>query len=226
MTTKLLIAQVTATAPQGSWERALIFFERGGPFMWPLLICSIVATTITLERLFALAKYHFANFCFRQAQQDICELMCLGQFTKALEVARNAESPICRIYTAALENRSIDAHDILQNAAQCEIDRLRRGLSLLDTTITVAPMLGILGTVTGTIKTFNVLGQVAMENPLGATAGIAEALITTVAGLAVAIICLFPFNFFVSQLRRRTFELEQAAHSYELAYKLGPALQG
>jgi biopolymer transport protein ExbB len=62
-----------------------------------------------------------------------------------------------------------------------------------------------------------------MENPTGATAGIAEALITTAAGLIVAICCLFPFNFFVSQIKRRTTELEQAAHRFELAYNAGLA---
>jgi biopolymer transport protein ExbB len=89
---------------------------------------------------------------------------------------------------------------------------------VLDTVITVAPMLGILGTVTGIINTFHVLSAAGIENPTGATAGIAEALITTAAGLIVAIGCLFPFNFFVAQLKRRTHELEQLTHQMEIAY--------
>jgi biopolymer transport protein ExbB len=101
------------------------------------------------------------------------------------------------------------------------LDRLRRGLSVLDTTITVAPMLGILGTVTGIINTFNMLNLEGIENPAAATAGIAEALITTAAGLIVAIACLFPFNFLVSQLKRRTHELEQIIHQFALAFNTG-----
>jgi biopolymer transport protein ExbB len=89
---------------------------------------------------------------------------------------------------------------------------------MLDTVITVSPMLGILGTVTGIINTFHVLSVAGIENPTGATAGIAEALITTAAGLIVAIGCLFPFNFFVAQLKRRTHELDQLIHQIEIAY--------
>ena len=118
-------------------------------------------------------------------------------------------------------NRETGLQETLEAASQMELNRLRRGLSVLDTTITVAPMLGILGTVTGIINTFNMLNDQGIVNPAGATAGIAEALITTAAGLIVAIACLFPFNFLVAQLKRRTTELEQIIHQFELAYNTG-----
>lgn len=202
-------------------EAAFTFFQRGGPLMWPLLICSLTGLTVTFERLFAFWRYDSANFYFRNLQQELMELVSQGRFDAAHKAACEVAAPICRVFGEALSKREIDFAEALQMAAQLELDKLRRGLSLLDTAITVGPMFGILGTVTGTIKTFNVLGATGMDNPLGATAGIAEALITTVGGLVVAIVCLFPFNFFVSQIKRRTVELEQAAHRFDMAYKAG-----
>ena len=204
-------------------DKAFEIFRLGGPVMWPILLCSIMGLTVAFERLLVFWKYTFANRFFKTVQTEVIALVRKGLHEEALGKARKAESPICRIFAAALENRNAGFKETLEAASQQAIDKLRRGLSLMDTVITVSPMLGILGTVTGIITTFNLLGDTGMENPLGATAGIAEALITTVAGLIVAISCLFPFNYFVSQLKRRTLELEQAAHHLELAYKSGLA---
>jgi biopolymer transport protein ExbB len=196
----------------------LKLFELGGPVMWPILLCSVLGFTIACERLFAFSKYNFANYFFRSKQRQVIALTREGKYAEALSIARGSESAICYIFAEALEHREAGFTETLQATSQQTIDRLRRGFSILDTVITVAPMLGILGTVTGIINTFNVLSATAIDNPMGATAGIAEALITTAAGLIVAICCLFPFNYFVAQLKRRTHELEQAMHQMEIAY--------
>ncbi|HRR34751.1 MAG TPA: MotA/TolQ/ExbB proton channel family protein [Kiritimatiellia bacterium] len=219
----VFLAQSTPEATRGLFDVAFTLFERGGPVMWPILACSLVALTVIFERLFTFWKYNTANFYFRNRQKEILSLTREGRFDEAIAVARAADSPICRIFCRALENRAAGFQETLEAASQLELDHLRRGLSVLDTTITVAPMLGILGTVTGIINTFNMLHAAGIENPTGATAGIAEALITTASGLVVAICCLFPFNFMVAQLKRRTTELEQAAHHFELAYNTGLA---
>ena len=194
------------------------FFLKGGPIMWPILICSVLGFTIACERFFAFSKYNFANYFFRSKQRQIIALTREGKYTEALALARSSESAICHIFAEAIEHREAGFTETLQATSQQTIDRLRRGFSMLDTVITVAPMLGILGTVTGIINTFNVLSATAIDNPMGATAGIAEALITTAAGLIVAIGCLFPFNYFVAQLKSRTHELEQCMHQMEIAY--------
>jgi biopolymer transport protein ExbB len=216
-----LIAQAATPEPQGLFDGAFALFDRGGPVMWPILVCSLMGLTVTLERLFAFWKYNTANFYFRRKQTTLIALTREGKFDEAVQCAKQADSPICRVLVNALENRDTGFQETLEAASQLELDRLRRGLSVLDTTITVAPMLGILGTVTGIINTFNLLSAAGMENPIGATAGIAEALITTAAGLIVAIACLFPFNFLVAQIKRRTNELEQILHQFELAYNTG-----
>jgi biopolymer transport protein ExbB len=201
-----------------TFNNILKLFELGGPVMWPILICSVLGFTIACERFFAFSKYNFANYFFRSKQRQIIALTREGKYTEALALARSSESAICHIFAEAIEHREAGFMETLQATSQQTIDRLRRGFSMLDTVITVAPMLGILGTVTGIINTFNVLSATAIDNPMGATAGIAEALITTAAGLIVAIGCLFPFNYFVAQLKSRTHELEQCMHQMEIAY--------
>ena len=218
----VLLAQAAAPdAQQGVFDAAFALFDRGGPVMWPILFCSLMGLTVTFERLFAFWKYNTANFYFRKKQGALIALTREGRFDEAVACAKQADSPACRVLVQALVNREAGFQETLEAASQLELNRLRRGLSVLDTTITVAPMLGILGTVTGIINTFNMLNAAGMENPTGATAGIAEALITTAAGLIVAIACLFPFNFLVAQLKRRTTELEQLIHQFGLAYNTG-----
>ena len=202
-------------------DKALEVFRQGGPVMWPILICSIMGLSVAFERLLVFWKYNFANRFFRGDEMEIITLTRKGECEEALRIAKKAESPICRVFAAALENRMTGFKETLEAASQQAIDKLRRGLSLIDTVITVSPMFGILGTVTGIISTFHALHTTGMENPLDAAAGISEALITTAAGLIVAISCLFPFNFFLTQLARRAHELEQVVHHFEIAYNTG-----
>jgi len=207
------------------FDHALVLFKQGGPVMWPILICSLAAFSVTFERLIAFWKYNFANYFFKGKQTSIIEMTRKGNFNEALAQAKKADSAICRIFCAALTNIDTSFQSSLEAASQQEIDRLRRGFTILDTAITASPMLGILGTVTGIINTFNMLNASGIENPTGATAGIAEALITTAAGLIVAIGCLFPFNFLLSLLNRKTHELEQVLHQFEVAYNQGVQAQ-
>lgn len=213
-----VLAQTAPAVPRGIFDHAVSIFLRGGPVMWPILFCSLMGLTVALERLLAFWKYNTANFYFRKKQMSLIALTREGKFDEAIQCAKQAESPICRVLVNALENREAGFLEALEASSQLELDHLRRGLSILDTTITVAPMLGILGTVTGIINTFNLLSAAGIEDPSRATAGLAEALITTAAGLIVAIGCLFPFNFLTSQIKHRTTELEQVIHQFELAF--------
>jgi biopolymer transport protein ExbB len=110
----------------------------------------------------------------------------------------------------------------MEVAAEAEIERMTRGLNILDTIITMAPLLGILGTVIGIINSFELLSHSGIQNPKAVTGGIAQALITTAAGLTVAILTLVPFNFFVAKVKKATKEINKAVVRFEAAYRNKP----
>ena len=104
-------------------------------------------------------------------------------------------------------------------AASDEIKRMRRFMNVLDTMITVAPLLGIFGTVIGIINSFELLGSSGIEHPQAVTAGIAQALITTAAGLGIAILSVFPYNYFNSRVENAALTIEKYATSLEIVYE-------
>ena len=109
----------------------------------------------------------------------------------------------------------------MQVAAENEIARMKRGLNVLDTIITMAPLLGILGTVLGIIESFDLLGMSGIEDPKAVTGGIAQALITTATGLSIALATLVPFNYLVSRVQKATKGLENVTTRFEVAYRRG-----
>ena len=107
----------------------------------------------------------------------------------------------------------------METAATDEIKRMRRHLGVLDTMITVAPLLGIFGTVIGIITSFEILGSSGIEHPQAVTAGIAQALITTASGLGIAILSVFPYNYFNSRAENAALSIEKYATSLEIVYE-------
>ena len=99
-----------------------------------------------------------------------------------------------------------------------EIKRMKRYLPVLDTLITAAPLLGILGTVIGIIHSFDMLGRAGIQDPQAVTSGIAQALITTAAGLLIAIFTLFPYNYFMSKVEKAASRIEKYATSLEIVH--------
>ena len=215
----LLLA--TAAAPSGAFATIQNVFDRGGFAIWLLLICSLVATTITVERLIVFWRNRRATALGVDAVEQVIALTSLGRFDEAEKYARQGSGMACRILALGLHHRELGLHDSLEEAANAELDYLRRSLAVLDTIITLGPLLGILGTVTGIIRSFHVLGVNDTVDPTVVTGGIAEALLTTAAGLAVAIFALIPFNFFVAKVRQRARTLEHTIHQFEMAYGKG-----
>ncbi|MFA7173450.1 MAG: MotA/TolQ/ExbB proton channel family protein [Kiritimatiellia bacterium] len=217
----MIVAQAIAGETVGLFQKAFELLERGGPVMWPILICSLMGITVAFERGVAFWKYNTANLYFRKKTLALAEEIKNGRFEEALAESRKLDCPAARIIREALQNIDTGFCETLRAASQKELNKLKRGFSVLDTVITVAPMLGILGTVTGIIATFNALNPSSMGNPTAATAGIGEALITTATGLIVAIICIFPFNYLTSQLNLCATDLEQVMHKFEVAFNFG-----
>ncbi|MDD5706345.1 MAG: MotA/TolQ/ExbB proton channel family protein [Kiritimatiellae bacterium] len=206
------------------WHSAHTAFVRGGPVMWPLLGCSLLALTIVIERAIVLARYNARR---RRGVAEIERLLVALQEGRRDEAAAigdgEVSGPVGKVLANGLRHSEIGLAESLQSAADPLLDSLRHGLSILDTVVTLGPLLGILGTVTGIIRSFHLLSASGVEDPTAVTGGIAEALITTAAGLIVAILALVPFNAFLSQLRRNARELEQTLHRCEVAYHRGQA---
>ena len=215
-----LVLAVTA-APVGTFAAVQNVFDRGGFAMWLLLVCSLVACTITIERLIVFWRNRRASALGIAAVDQVIALTAAGRFDEAETHARQASGMACRILAQGLHHRELGLHDSLEEAANAELDYLRRGLAVLDTIITLGPLLGILGTVTGIIRSFHVLGVNDTVDPTVVTGGIAEALLTTAAGLGVAIFALIPFNFFVAKVRQRARTLEHTIHQFEMAFGKG-----
>lgn len=194
----------------------LDLFIKGGPLMWPLLLCSILSLTVTLERvLFLILESSRRN---RHLVEQILTLLERGDRKTASQIGTGSSDFIVR----ALLNSLTQEHgfnEAMLAAANRELRRYNRGLTLLDTVITLAPLLGLLGTVTGMIGSFGMLGGAELGAPAALTGGIAEALIATAFGLGVAISSLIPFNYLHSRQESARFDLEEAASKAELSLR-------
>lgn len=194
-------------------------FVRGGPIMWPLLLLSVTSLTISIER---------ALFWWRARQkkddsviEDIFRLTEKGDFEAAVSAGRESPDIVAEVLVSGLEHRDYGLAETMQVTAEDEIVRMKRGLDVLDTIITMAPLLGILGTVLGIIESFDLLGASGIEDPKAVTGGIAQALLTTAAGLSVALLTLVPFNYLAARVQRATKHLESLTTRFEVAYRKG-----
>jgi biopolymer transport protein ExbB len=192
---------------------------KGGPVMWPLLACSIVALAVVFERLLfwlvvsVRKNQHLVNRIFTLTEN--------GDFDTAIKEGESSNCLVCRILTAGLAHRNYGLVQSLEAAAMHEIEKMKRYLSVLDTIITLAPLLGILGTVSGIIVSFDLLGTAGIEDPKLVTGGIAQALLTTAAGLAIAIVALLPYNTLTRKVEKVTRYLEQLVTCYEVTVQKG-----
>ena len=191
-------------------------FLKGGPIMWPILAASVIALSVALERLLFLGAETLRRdpACVR----EMLSAIATGDVQKARAAGAESRDFVARALARALENERQFAAAMLA-AASLELRRFSRGLSILDTIITLAPLLGLLGTVTGMIRSFGMLSGVELGAPAGITGGIAEALIATAFGLAVAITALLPFNLLNAREEAARLELQDAATQVELLLK-------
>jgi len=192
-------------------------FQKGGFIMYPLLICSIISMTFAIERLiFWLKEKNARNF---NLLNDIMAKAEAGCYNDALKLAEGSKDHVVRVICSGLAHIEFSMISALEMAAGDEISRMKRGLTVLDTMITMAPLLGILGTVIGIIQSFDMLGQAGIEDPKSVTSGIAQALITTAAGLTIALSTIIPYNYFVSMVEKATRNLEKYTTSLEIIYQ-------
>ena len=188
-------------------------FHKGGPIMWPILIVSIIGLTVVIERIF-----WWTGRWFRRDPKRIEKVFTAiehGDVAVASRLSRGSRDPVLRMMWNGLNHQHASLQGALQVAAGIEIKRAGRFLVVMDTLVTLAPLLGLLGTITGLIRSFSFLGneELAVQ---AVTGGIAEALIATACGLGIAIFALIPFNFFTSRVSNLEFELQTAATNLEV----------
>ena len=192
-------------------------FIKGGPIMYPLLICSIIALTVIIER-----AIFWISEDYRRDQTLINEVLSLaekGDWEAVRAKIGDSKDFIIRILVAGILHREFSMSKAMETAASDELERMGQHLPILDTLITVSPLLGIFGTVIGIIISFKFLGSAGIEEPQAVTAGIAQALITTASGLGIAILSLFPYNYFNSRMEKAAATIEKYATSLEIVYE-------
>jgi biopolymer transport protein ExbB len=199
-------------------------FIHGGPIMWPILLCSILALAVSLERIFF---FFWQKARRRTADIDaIYELAKDGAIAKGVALGGKSRDFVARMLGFALGHPQKSLHTAIHKGSSLEMKRFTRGLWILDTCITMAPLLGLLGTVTGMMSSFDALGR-ASDAATGANSvigGIAEALIATAAGLLIAIMSLIPLNYINDQIEAVQHELDDAGKQLELIFDPAPQI--
>ncbi len=192
-------------------------FLSGGPVMYPLLLCSVLVLFVVVERLVFWAGIDVQRD--RNLLDEVLELCRQGKWDEVREKVRGSRDYVIRILVTGIVHRDFSMSKAMESAATEQLRRMARFMGVLDTMITVAPLLGIFGTVIGIIDSFEILGSAGIEDPRAVTAGIAQALITTAAGLGIAIISVFPFNYLSARIEKASHRIEQYATSLEIVYE-------
>jgi biopolymer transport protein ExbB len=202
------------THPHPLLSNALVeLFLKGGPIMWPIGVLTLFSVAVIVERFwwwFLLSRNRSADLLDRV----LTELES-GKVADALKLCSGSQDPVLRVISAGITHRHASLQGALQAAAGVEIKRAGRFLTAMDTIITLAPLLGLLGTVTGIMGSFSSIGgsELAVEKVTG---GIGEALIATAFGLGIAIVTLIPYNWFHSLVASLQHDIETAANNVEV----------
>jgi biopolymer transport protein ExbB len=186
-------------------------FQKGGVFMWPILALLVVGVAVLIERFYTLSR---ARTDVRSLMDRVVAAIRGEGVEAAIEVCARTRGPVPAILHAGLRRASVSvdaAEKAIESAGAVELSFLERGLVTLATIANVAPLLGFLGTVSGMIHAFDAIAAADQVSAKLVASGIAEALITTLAGLVVAIPMSLAHNYFVSQVDRFVIEMHETS---------------
>ncbi len=187
----------------------------GGWMMIPLLVCSVVTVAIVLER----GWYFYRLPAADDKANRMVELVTLGKFSDARALNERQPHPVLHVLMAGILARDSEPEKAMETAGIAEIRHMKRGLAALDTIITLAPLLGLLGTIIGMIDSFGIMADQGMGQPHAVTGGVAEALICTATGIFIAVIALIPYNWFLARIEELTEHIELYATRTESALR-------
>ena len=185
--------------------------------MYPLLACSLIVMTVIIERCIFWVKIGLQRN--RSLVDEVLELCREGDWEGVREKTQGSRDYVVRILISGILHRDFSMLKAMEAAAADQVQRMRRFMGVLDTMITVAPLLGIFGTVLGIITSFEMLGTAGIQDPKTVTVGVAQALITTATGLAIAILSVFPYNYFNAKVELAALDIEKYATSLEIVYE-------
>jgi len=193
------------------WQDASFMF-RGGLVMYPLLFCGIVSVAIMIDRFLAIGAAVQDN---RTLLKRVEEHLRAGRAAQALQECEKSQGRVAKVIAGGVRTHHLDHVSIeraMEEIALKEMPVLVERLGVLDTIVTLAPLLGLLGTVTGMISAFHVVGASSgLGNPNAITGGVSEALIATCTGLTIAIVTLPVYNFLSERVKQNVGEMEYRA---------------
>ncbi len=199
-------------------EHIMNFLSKGGVIMYPILLASVIALAIVIEK----------SISMRRKKIIIPEITSILESIKgkediniAIAVCEKHKGPFANIISAGLENMDLpreEIKEILIDNGKQEVHKIGKGLPLLETIGGIAPLLGLLGTVIGILKVFNVIEVMGVGQAPAMAGGISEALITTIAGLSVGIPAVVAYNYFISKSDGLILDMEK--YSSKLLNKL------
>ena len=188
----------------------------GGPVMWPLLACSVIVLTVVFERTIFWASLEQKRN--RSLMDEILALAENSEWELIRTKTAGCRDHVIRVLIVGILHRDYDMGRAMEAEADVTVQNMQNYMPVLDTMITVAPLLGIFGTVLGIINSFEMLGAGSIADPKLVTAGIAQALITTAAGLGIALAAVIPYNYFNTRINKAIHVMEKYATSLEVVF--------
>ncbi len=194
------------------------FLERAGIIALPLVIASIIGVAVILERLWSTRR---SSIFPKNLDLQVSELVRAGKIEEAISVCRRDDSPLARILVSGLRRISNyggaipreELLEVVELTGKRELTTLQKHIGMLGTIAAIAPLLGLLGTVLGIIKTFSVIETHGIGNPQLLAGGISEALVATASGICIAIPAVIFYRLFLARSRTLGLELEEATHA-------------
>ncbi|VVM06944.1 hypothetical protein MAMC_01356 [Methylacidimicrobium cyclopophantes] len=193
----------------------LELFFKGGPIMWPIALLAVITTIVLVERGVFVLRARLQKE--PKAVRTIFDLVERGAIDEAVAVASRSKDPVAQVLGEGLRHRDSSLTEALSEGASDLLHRYHRGLVVLDTAVTLGPLLGLLGTVTGMMRAFSLVGGGELAGKQAAiTGGVAESLLAVCFGLGVAIVAIVPLNFLNARAEKVRRQIEASATRLEM----------